>query len=123
MKKLNLIYSVTALLLIVFVFISARKKKTEDTVGIDPAFEVTDTAVQLQAGGEGLQFYAPSANVDVKMTSVIIEDTNNSPPDTYNFNSPEFSKNQSFDLQERQQPMFKVIGRWIRVFCKPTSDL
>jgi hypothetical protein len=100
MKKLTLIYSVTALLLIVFVVISARKKKTEATVGIDPTFDVTVTAVQLQAGGEGLQFYAPSTNVDIKMTSVVIEDPNNSPPDTYNFNGLVFSKNQSFDLRE-----------------------
>lgn len=112
MKNLTSINSVTALFLIVFVVIGCCKKNTEDTAGIDPTFNVTATTVQLQGGGEGLQFFAISTNVDVKMTSVDIEDPIIAQFHTYQFNGAEFSKNQSFDLQATEEAYVKVIGTW-----------
>jgi hypothetical protein len=122
MKKLTCIYSITALLFIAIMVISGCKK---DTVTTDPTFNVTATTVQLQGGGEGLQFFAKSTNVDVKMTSVVIVDPNNTPPFpyTYNFNGAEFSTNQSFGLQENNVAYGKVIGTWKFTFTgSRTSD-
>ena len=54
---------------------SCKKDKDEDNpVAQVPVFTVTANTVQLQGGGEGLQFFAKCTNEDVKMTKVTYYD-------------------------------------------------
>lgn len=106
------------LLLITAVMLTNCKKDP-----VDPAFIVTGTTVQLQGGGEGLQFAAKCTNDDVKLTKVEIVDPLLSPATTYNLNGNVFVKNEIFGLQATNEAYFKQIGSWSFTFTgNRTSD-
>jgi hypothetical protein len=87
-----------------------------------PVFTVTANTVQLQAGGEGLQFSAKCTNEDVKMTKV----TNTSPISgttfTYDLNGKSYSKNSPIPLQDDAEAYLKELGTWTFTFVGNTSD-
>lgn len=103
-------YAIAGILLLVTIILMTNCKKKEDP--IIPAFIVTATTVQLQGGGEGLQFAAKCTNDDVKMTKVLITDPIQSPAVTYNLNGTYFVKNEIFALQAADEAYFKQIGTW-----------
>ncbi len=100
MKKINqaMIYGI--LLMSIVIVISGCKKKTETVTYPTVSFIVTYLTVQLQAGGEGVQFYANCNSTDVKMTKVEILDPIHSGTVTYNLNGQGYVKSQIFDLQD-----------------------
>jgi len=110
MKKLSPYLSVAVILLATLMITGGCKKKAEDP--IVPAFTITATEVQLQAGGTGLQFFAKCNNDDVKMTKVTITDPMSSFNQTYNLNGTTFIKNEIFGLQGTTEAYTKEIGTW-----------
>ena len=110
MKKLTPYLSVTVVLLATLMIVGGCKKKAEDP--IVPSFTITATTVQLQGGGEGLQFFAKCNNDDIKMTKVTITDPLASFNQTYNLNGTYFVKNEIFGLQEATTAYVKSIGTW-----------
>jgi hypothetical protein len=111
MKKLTRYFSITVVLLAALLVISSCKKDEEPAPTV-PAFTITATTVQLQAGGEGLQFFAKCNNDDVKMTKVTITDPIASFTQTYNLNGTYFVKNEIFGLQATNEAYGKSIGTW-----------
>ncbi len=95
--------------MVALVVISGCKKKEDPIV---PAFTITATTVNLQAGGLGLQFFAKCNNDDVKMTKVTIGDPIGSGNTTYNLNGTYFLKDQIFALQGDNEAYTKSIGTW-----------
>jgi hypothetical protein len=110
MKKLTSYLSITVLLLAMIAIISGCKK--DDPAPTVPAFTITATTVQLQGGGEGLQFFAKCNNDDVKMTKVTITDPIASFTQTYNLNGTYFVKNEIFGLQATTEAYIKSMGTW-----------
>lgn len=108
MKKISS-YGILNILLIATVLLLANCSKDDPVV---PAFNVTAATVQLQGGGEGLQFAAKCTNDDVKMTKVIITDPLQTSPITYNLNGNYFVKNEVFALQAADEAYYKTIGTW-----------
>ncbi|NTW25991.1 MAG: hypothetical protein HGA37_14935, partial [Lentimicrobium sp.] len=104
--------------------ISGSCKKDKDTTDPQvPVFTVTATTVQLQGGGEGLQFFGKCTNEDVKLTTV----TNTSPiavqSFTYELNGNSIAKNTEFSLQDEDVGFLKEPGTWNFTFeGKRTSD-
>lgn len=124
MKKI-LTYTTVGILLLVTIVLTTNCKKEEDPIvkeapivkdPIVPAFIVTANTVQLQGGGEGLQFFAKCTNDDVKMTKVLLTDPVQSPVITYNLNDSTFVKSQIFGLQKIQEAYSKQTGTWSFIF-------
>lgn len=110
--------TISVFLLITAVMLTNCKKDP-----VDPAFIVTGTTVDLQGGGEGLQFAAKCTNDDVKLTKVEIVDPILSPAITYNLNGDVFVKNEIFALQAANEAYYKQIGLWSFTFTgNRTSD-
>jgi hypothetical protein len=121
MKKFTPFMVFSVFLLAAMIFLTNCKKDEE--APIVPAFIVTATTVQLQGGGDGLQFAAKCSNDDVKMTKVMITDPIQSAAITYNLNGTYFVKNEIFALQAQDQAYLKQIGTWTFVFVgNRTSD-
>jgi len=124
MKKTNL--SITIIMLVILitgVSLSGCKKKSTTPTPVVPSFVVTATTVNLQGGGEGLQFYAKCANTDVKMTKVTVTDPIGTNSLTYNLNGTYFVANQVFMLEDATSAYTKEIGTWSFVFVgNLTSD-
>ncbi len=98
------------LLLALFVIINGCKKKSDDPV-VTPIFTVTSSAVLLQSGGEGLQFFAKCTNNDVKMTNVSLTDP--TPFITiYDCRGVTFAKNALIPLQNTDEAYAKKTGVW-----------
>jgi hypothetical protein len=114
MKKLTTLLPLGILLLSMAILFAECKKKTEDPVV--PVFTVTAVTVQLQGGGEGLQFDAKCTNTDVKMTEVRIVDPGQLPVITYNLNGTDFNKNEIFGLQSSEEAYLKQTGTWSFTF-------
>jgi hypothetical protein len=124
MKKRNniLIYSFAVIGVLLMLSISCKKDK-DDPDPQEPVFIVTATTVQLQGGGEGLQFSAKCTNEDVKMTEV----TNTSPISVktfkYDLDGKSYAKNSSIPLQDEDVAYFKELGTWNFTFVgNRTSD-
>jgi hypothetical protein len=109
MKKFNAFLTLGIVLLIAGILFSGCKKKEDPIV---PAFTVSAITVQLQGGGEGLQFFAKCSNDDVKMTKVTIADPLSVQNITYNLNSTVFVKNEPFGLQAENEAYTKALGTW-----------
>jgi hypothetical protein len=124
MKKTSS-FATIGILLIATVILLANCKKKDDPVPQkeDPVFTVTATTVQLQGGGDGLQFEARCTNNDVKMTKVLITDPQQSPAITYMLNNQNFLKDQDFGLQSPNEAYLKQTGTWTFIFVgNRTSD-
>jgi len=98
------------LLLALFVMINGCKKKSDDPV-VTPVFTVTSSTVQLQSGGEGLQFFAKCTNNDVKMTNVSLTDPT---PfiSIFDCKGVSFVKNALIPLQNTGEAYMKKTGTW-----------
>lgn len=112
MKKRDILLSIGVLLLSSAILFSGCKKKEDPIV---PAFLVTSITVQLQGGGEGLQFFAKCTNDDVQMTKVIITNPILTSI-TYNLNGNYFVQGELFDLQDPTEAYFKATGAWKIIF-------
>ena len=108
MKKIKTFATVSILFLAGMILMTNCSKDDP----IVPAFNVTAATVQLQGGGEGLQFAAKCTNDDVKMTKVTITDPLQTNTITYNLNGEYFVKNEIFALQAADEAYFKSIGTW-----------
>jgi hypothetical protein len=124
MRKRNniLIYSFAVIGVLLLLSISCKKDKDDPDPQV-PVFTVTANTVQLQGGGEGLQFSAKCTNEDVKMTEV----TNTSPISvtafTYDLDGKSYAKNSSIPLQDEDVAYFKELGTWNFTFAgNRTSD-
>jgi hypothetical protein len=113
MKKITSL-AIFGFLLLVSVIVFTNCSKDDDPVV--PAFIVTATPVQLQGGGDGLQFFAKCTNDDVKMTKVMVTDPIQSPATTYNLNGTTYVKGEIFGLQATDEAYLKQIGSWTFVF-------
>jgi hypothetical protein len=109
MKKIISFASIGILLIVTIILLTFCKKDDGPTT---PAFVVTATTVQIQGGGDGLQFTAKCTNNNVKMAKVIITDPTQSPPFLYNLNGTIYSKDESFALQATGVAYNKKIGKW-----------
>jgi hypothetical protein len=109
MKKLSSYLSIAVVLLAAIVITSSCKKKEDPIV---PAFTMTATTVNLQAGGFGLQFFAKCNNDDIKMTKVTITDPIGSFSNTYNLGGTYYVKNEIFALQGTDEAYTKSSGTW-----------
>ena len=109
MKKINSFLAVGIVLLIAGILFSGCKKKSDPVI---PSFTVTALTVQLQGGGEGLQFYGKCTNDDVKMTKVTIYDPLSVQNITYNINGNYYVKNEAFQLQDANVGYNKELGTW-----------
>ena len=76
------------------------------------SFIVTYLTVQLQVGGEGVQFYANCNSTDVKMTKVEILDPIHSGTVTYNLNGNAYVRSQIFALQDNSTAYAKQSGTY-----------
>ena len=124
MKKRNniLIYSFALIGVLLMLSISCKKDKDDPDPQV-PVFTVIANTVQLQGGGEGLQFSAKCTNEDVKMTEV----TNTSPISVktfkYDLDGKSYAKNSSIPLQDEDVAYFKELGTWNFTFLgNRTSD-
>ncbi len=124
MRKRNniLIYSFAVIGVLLLLSISCKKDKDDPDPQV-PVFTVTANTVQLQGGGEGLQFSAKCTNEDVKMTEV----TNTSPISVktfkYDLDGKSYAKNSSIPLQDEDVAYFKELGTWNFIFLgNRTSD-
>lgn len=122
MKKINFLLLISMFVMITGSgILSGCKKKSSGPVV--PTFTVTATTVQLQGGGEGLQFYAKCTNTDVKMTKVTVTDPIATNTSTYNLNGTYFVMNQVFMLEDQTSAYTKEIGTWTFSFVgNLTSD-
>lgn len=109
MKKFNAFLTLGIVLLIAGILFSGCKKKEDPII---PAFTVTAITVQLQGGGEGLQFFGKCTNDDVKMTKVTVYDPLSVQTTTYNINGEYFVKNEAFGLQDANVGYTKELGTW-----------
>jgi hypothetical protein len=109
MKKFNAFLTLGIVLLIAGILFSGCKKKEDPVI---PAFTVTAITVQLQGGGEGLQFFGKCTNDDVKMTKVTIYDPLSVQTTTYNINGNYYVKNEAFGLQDANIGYTKELGTW-----------
>jgi hypothetical protein len=113
MKKLknNWIYSF-ALIGVALILSNGCKKKDDNSTPQMPVFTVTANTVQLQGGGEGLQFFAKCTNEDVKMTKVTITDPLSVQSATNELNGNSIAKNTQFSLQDDNVGYVKETGTW-----------
>ena len=124
MQKRNNIWICSCVVIGVVLLLSVSCKKDKNNPAPQaPVFTVTANTVQLQAGGEGLQFFSKCTNEDVKMTKV----TNTSPitakSATYELNGNSIAKNTQFLLQDENVAYKKEIGTWNFTFVGiRTSD-
>ena len=109
MKKCNTLFTLGIVLLMAGILFSGCKKKSSPTI---PSFTVTAITVQLQGGGEGLQFFGKCTNDDVKMTKVTLYDPLGVQNTTYNINGNYFVKNEAFGLQDQTVGYTKELGTW-----------
>jgi hypothetical protein len=124
MKKIKNIWICLFAVIGVAIMISSSCKKKDDNPAPQvPVFTVTANTVQLQGGGEGLQFFAKCTNEDVKMTNVTITDPLSVQPSTYELNGNSIAKNTQFSLQDDNVAYVKETGTWNFTFVgNRTSD-
>jgi len=115
MKRFNTILSISILLVLSTGIIMSGCKKKSSTPDA-PTFTVTSTTVQLQGGGEGLQFYGKCNNTDVKLTKATITDPIGAQTITYNLNGTYYVKGEIFMLEDANSAYTKETGTWSVVF-------
>jgi hypothetical protein len=87
-----------------------------------PVFTVTAITVQLQGGGEGLQFTAKCTNEDVKMTKINIADPLSVQNTTYELNGQSYSKNSPIPVQDDNVGYNEELGTWTFTFMGNTTS-
>jgi len=113
MKKIKNIWIYSfAVIGVALILSSSCKKKDDNSTPQVPVFTVTANTVQLQGGGEGLQFFGKCTNEDVKMTKVTITDSLSVQSATYELNGISIAKNTQFSLQDDNVGYVKEIGTW-----------
>jgi hypothetical protein len=114
MKKRKNIWIYSFVVMGVALMLSSSCKKQDDnpTTQQVPEFTVTAKTVQLQAGGEGLQFYGKCTNEDVKMAKVTHISPVSVKTSTYDLNGNSFVKNSPFSLQDENVGYEKELGTW-----------
>ncbi len=101
---------------------SCKKDKDNSTPQI-PVFTVTANTVQLQGGGEGLQFFGKCTNEDVKMLKVINTSPISAQTSFFEFDGSSIAKNSEFSFQDEDVAYFKETGTWNFTFLgKRSSD-
>jgi hypothetical protein len=124
MKKRNniSIYSFAIIGVLLMLSIGCKKDKDDPAPQV-PEFSVSAITVQLQGGGEGLQFTAKCTNEDVKMTEVTNTSPNSNESYTYDLNGKSYAKNSPIPLQDEDVAYLKDIGTWKFTFVgNRTSD-
>jgi hypothetical protein len=122
-KRKNIWICLVAIIGVVFMLSSSCKKDKDNPAPQVPAFTVTANTVQLQGGGEGLQFFGKCTNEDVKVTKVTITDPLSVQPATYELNGISIAKNTQFSLQDDNVGYVKEPGTWNFTFVgNRTSD-
>lgn len=116
MKKRKNIWMCSFVILGVVLVLSGCCKKDDNPPSQVPVFTVTAITVQLQGGGEGLQFTAKCTNEDVKMTSVNINDPLSVQIFTYELNGKSYAKNSPIPLQDDNVGYTKEPGTWSFTF-------
>lgn len=112
-----------AIIGVVLMLSGSCKKDKDDPAPQSPVFTVTATTVQLQGGGEGLQFFAKCTNEDVKVTKVSYISPTTVQTITYDLNGNSIAKNAQFSLQDDNLACVKEPGTWSFTFeGKRTSD-
>jgi len=112
-KRKNILICCFAVIGVVVMLSGCCKKDDDDnTPSQVPVFTVTAKTVQLQGGGEGLQFTAKCTNEDVKMTKVTITDPLSVQITTYELNGTSYAKNSSIPLQDENLAYTKELGTW-----------
>jgi hypothetical protein len=120
-NRINIWICSYAVIGVVLMFSIGCKKDNPDPQV--PVFTVTANTVQLQGGGEGLQFFAKCTNEDVKMTKVTYTSPSTIQTATYDFNGNSIAKNAQFSLQDDNLAQVKELGTWSFTFeGKRTSD-
>jgi len=99
-----------------------KKDKDDNPVAQVPVFTLTANTVQLQGGGEGLQFFAKCTNEDVKMTKVTYTSPTTLQTATYDFNGNSIAKNTQFSLQDDNLAQTKEPGTWSFTFVGNTTS-
>jgi hypothetical protein len=124
MKKRTNIWICSFAVIGVLLMLSGCCKKDDDdnTPSQVPVFTVTAKTVQLQAGGEGLQFTAKCTNEDVKMTKVNLTDPLSAQNATYELNGTSYAKNSPIPLQNEEEAYVKESGTWTFTFVGNTSS-
>jgi len=110
--KTNIWLYPLALMGVLLMLSSSCKKNDDNPAPQVPVFTVTATTVQLQSGGEGLQFFGKCTNEDVKMTKVNLTSPISVETRTYNLNGNAIVKNSEFSLQDDNTAYFKELGTW-----------
>jgi hypothetical protein len=119
----NIWICLIAIIGVTFMLSIGCKKDKDNPDPQVPIFTVTANTVQLQGGGEGLQFFAKCTNEDVKMTKVTYTSPTTLQTTTYDFNGNSISKNAQFSLQDDNLACVKEPGTWNFTFeGKRTSD-
>jgi hypothetical protein len=121
-KTTNIWICLIAIIGVVFMLSSSCKKDKDTTDTQVPVFTVTATTVQLQGGGEGLQFFAKCTNEDVKMTKVTYTSPTTVQTATYDFNGNSIAKNTQFSLQDDNLAQTKEPGTWNFTFVGNTTS-
>jgi len=106
MKVVNYLFTIGLLLLSTLIIFAGCKKNNLPT----PEFSITYTAITLQDGSSGVQFYADCTSTDVQMTKVDILDPNRTNTVTYNLNNVIHYKGDNFALQDVGIGYVKVGG-------------
>lgn len=124
MKKVNEMWKYSFIFIGIALIVSGSCKKKEDPPAPQvPLFTVTADSVQLQSGGEGLQFFGKCANEDVKMTKVTVITPQPAHTATHLFNGASYVKNTPFGLQDDNTAYDKKLGTWSFTFeGNRTSD-
>ena len=109
MKKSTVFTSLGILVLSGFLILAGCKKDSDSPV--TPAFDVTYSTVNLQGGGQGLQFYARCTNNAVTMEHITISDPASAIV-VQEYNGASFAKNELFPMQETNSAFVKSTGTW-----------
>jgi hypothetical protein len=120
-RKRAWIYTIV-LMQVLLILTGGCKKKDDNNTPQVPVFIVTANTVQLQGGGEGLQFYGKCTNEDVNLTKVIITAPISSQMATYDLNNGSYNKNASFPMQDDLNAYSKEIGTWNFIIVGHLAD-
>lgn len=112
MKKVNYLLFIGVLLFSTSIIFSGCKKKSTTPDLPTPVFIVSATTVQLQGGGDGVEFFTNCSTTDVKMTKVEILDPIHSGIVTYNLNGTYYLKGDIIALQAANTAYTKEIGTY-----------
>jgi hypothetical protein len=122
MKKRTNVWICSFAVIGVVLLLSGCCKDDNNPASQVPVFTVTAITVQLQGGGEGLQFTAKCTNEDVKMTKINIADPLSVQNTTYELNGKSYSKNSPIPVQDDNVGYNKELGTWTFTFMGNTTS-